>query len=48
MILAVVSARILTHMILEPIKAVTYAARAVSQGNLDRWSPPRRLTSWES
>ena len=38
-ILAVVSARILTHMILEPIKAVTHAARAVSQGNLDQVVP---------
>lgn len=38
-VLAVVSARILTKSILEPIVTVTQAAREVSQGNLDQVVP---------
>jgi NtrC-family two-component system sensor histidine kinase KinB len=38
-LLAIASARVLTRLILEPIVAVTQAARAVSQGNLDQVVP---------
>ena len=39
MILAIASARVLTRLIREPIVALTQAARAVSQGNLDQVVP---------